>query len=620
MVNLSKNFKPTKDQIGLLNKGLTFIPTPKINLNTKKQLKIDLQDYHRRLLLTAFFRHRRDTEPLPFVPKATWTPTLSQVPNQIRKIIRADKYAFKTLPWDCSQNLNLGISEKRALTQLQRNNNVVIKPADKGSAAVIMDKVSYIQEAYRQLNQPQYYRALKEPLNSETAPKIKRILLKLKEEGFITRKQLIYLMGPDNPRTRLFYLLPKIHKDPKTWSVPFEMPPGRPIVSDCNSNTYATAEYIEHFLNPISTRHRSYIKDTYDFIDKIRKLELPKNSLLFTIDIDNLYTNIDTQAGLQAVKEWFNKYPDKERPDRHLLDLLEINLTQNDFEFNSQYFLQVKGTAMGKRFAPSYANIFMARWEEGALSSWPIKPLHYFRFLDDIWGVWQDSEREFQEFIDHLNCFQESIKVKYTLHQTEVSFLDTVTYKGDDFTETHKLQVRVYFKDTDTHALLHKSSFHPKHTFKGVLKSQLLRFHRISSNPEGFWIATKILFRTLRKRGYSRPFLRACLKNFLKGNEQKGRTPVESEQLIPLVSTYSSCSVMLNRRVKENFAKFTTQQVGLDKHRVISAYKRNKNLKDLLVKSKLAPVKVHKPDKAAILEFQPKPYITNPKSKHEVGS
>ncbi|KAK3519623.1 hypothetical protein QTP86_017547, partial [Hemibagrus guttatus] len=57
---------------------------------------------------------------------------------------------------------------------------------------------------------------------------------------------------------------------------------------------------------------------------------------------------------------------------------------------------QVKGTAMGKRFAPSYANIFMAKWEEEALSAWPIKPLHYFRFLDDIWGVWKESEKEFK--------------------------------------------------------------------------------------------------------------------------------------------------------------------------------------------------------------------------------
>ncbi|KAI5093842.1 hypothetical protein C0J45_15566, partial [Silurus meridionalis] len=162
------------------------------------------------------------------------------------------------------QKRNLTIADKRALTQLQKNRNVIIKPADKGSAVVIMDRASYIQEAYRQLNQSCYYRKLDEPLFRTTGPEIRRILVRLKEDGFINQRQFTYLLGPDNPRQRLFYLLPKIHKDAKTWSIPFEMPPGRPIVSDCGSDTYATAEYIEHFLNPLSTRNPSYIKDTYD--------------------------------------------------------------------------------------------------------------------------------------------------------------------------------------------------------------------------------------------------------------------------------------------------------------------------------------------------------------------
>ena len=80
------------------------------------------------------------------------------------------------------------------------------------------------------------------------------------------------------------------------------------------------------------------------------------------------------------------KYPDPHRPDEHLLKLLEINLTKNDFEFDSKFYLQVKGTAMGKKFAPSYANIFMADWEGTALATFALKPLAYFRCLDDTLG------------------------------------------------------------------------------------------------------------------------------------------------------------------------------------------------------------------------------------------
>jgi len=60
------------------------------------------------------------------------------------------------------------------------------------------------------------------------------------------------------------------------------------------------------------------------------------------------------------------KCPDSKIPDEYILKLLEINLTKNDFEFDSKFYLQDKGTAMDKKFAPSYANIFMADWEESA--------------------------------------------------------------------------------------------------------------------------------------------------------------------------------------------------------------------------------------------------------------
>ena len=142
---------------------------------------------------------------------------------------------------------------------------------------------------------------------------------------------------------------------------------------------------------------------------------------------------------------------------------------------------------MGKKFTPAYANIFMA------LQSCPKKPLHYFRFLDDIWGVWPYSREDCDECVSALNSHNSSISLKATFNLTAVDFLDTTTYKVPDFHNTHQLDIKVFFKDTDSHALLFKSSFHPKHTFAGLIKSQLLRFHRICSREEDFYRATKVL-------------------------------------------------------------------------------------------------------------------------------
>lgn len=132
---------------------------------------------------------------------------------------------------------------------------------------------------------------------------------------------------------------------------------------DCNSESYYTAKFIEHFLGPISQKHNSYLRDACDFISKTKDLVVPSNSFLFTMDIDSLYTNIETQAGIAAVRDCMNKHPDLKRPDDFILKLLEINLTKNDFKFNSKSTIcKQRGTAIGKKFAPSYANILMAHW------------------------------------------------------------------------------------------------------------------------------------------------------------------------------------------------------------------------------------------------------------------
>ncbi|XP_010782453.1 mitogen-activated protein kinase-binding protein 1-like [Notothenia coriiceps] len=90
---------------------------------------------------------------------------------------------------------------------------------------------------------------------------------------------------------------------------------------------------------------------------------VPNQAYLFAIDIDGLYTNINTVLGLQAVSSTFTHNPDHLRPDSHILQLLSICLNNNDFTFNNQHFLQIHGTAMGQRFAPSYANIYMSEQE-----------------------------------------------------------------------------------------------------------------------------------------------------------------------------------------------------------------------------------------------------------------
>ena len=118
------------------------------------------------------------------------------------------------------------------------------------------------------------------------------------------------------------------------------------------------------------------------------------------------------------------------------------------------------------------------------------------------------------------------------------------------------------------------------------MKSQILRFKIICTREVDFQEAVKIL---LHGRGYSRTFLRKCLKTF---QDRKER---DRGNLIPLITTYSSVSKILHGKLKDNFDNIIGNLEVIPNSKVISAYRRNVNLKDILVKAKLPSLTLRKP-------------------------
>lgn len=61
----------------------------------------------------------------------------------------------------------------------------------------------------------------------------------------------------------------------------------------------------------------------------------------------------------------------------------------------------------------------------------------------------------------------------------------------------------------------------------------------------------------------------------------------EPNRLMPLVTTYSRSYLPLHHQLKTNFKKHTSGLTQFQNCRVISAHRRNKNLRDILVRAKL---------------------------------
>ncbi len=517
IINLS-TYKLDPEEVSLLEKGLSFVPTPKLSCS---DLVAAAETFGLRLKRQTFFdkSYKSDkifTSETKFIGKSNWCPPDSRLDPEVLACIDGfvqDVSQLEVLP----ERQNLSKSEFESLQKIRKNPDLVFKKADKGSATVIMSRELYIQEGYRQLNNGLHYKKLDQLIFLETSDQISQILLQLKTEGLLTKKQFEYLKPPSNPRPRRFYMLPKIHKPVESWTVPNKMPKGRPIVSDCSSESEKVASFIDDYIKYKAQTHPAFIKDTYDFVQKIRQLDIPDGALLITMDVESMYTNIDHEKGLQAVREAFVDSKDPKLDA--ILKLLELSLKRNDFEFNNVFYLQTLGTSMGKKWAPHYADIFMAKFEKEALSKCPNPPHTYYRYLDDVFIVWTHGREAFSEFLNIFNSHQPPISFKAEIENSSINFLDTTVFKNNN--HGRPLLTKVYFKPTDTHQLLYKTSFHPKHTFRGVIKSQLFRFHKICSHKSDFEEAWLTLHESLSKRNYSKRWLRKVKLTVLHEIEQK---------------------------------------------------------------------------------------------------
>lgn len=619
-MNLS-NYPLGTTELRGLEKGLTFVPYCH-RLPIKGLLKTK-NDTIRNLKLLNYFKDKKDNvknKNKLFTYKSDWTPDdgkLSEdivarcekineittktifnyiksikvkneeLKNDLQKIITEGKFDQIDTLIDSTIRLdgrsNISRDEVKGLRELSNNTNLIIKPADKGGAIVIMNRGAYVQEAKRQLNDNTYYRRIPEPLCYKSKQEIEDILIDMYNNNYINKKQLEFLKGPTLIRERIFYLLPKIHKPQNSWPQPGKMPEGRPIISDINSETYNISIFINHYIHPLSTKHNTYIKNSFEFVNKLKNLDISDldNYLFVTGDVTALYTNMETDRSIECIKKALADNPEENRPDREIVKLLEICLRKNDFLFNNNYYLQTKGTAMGKRFSPALANIYLIEFDKVACSDFHIKPVLFVRYIDDIFFLWPSLELDtLKEYEIFLNRIIPGIKITLKHHTNKIDFLDVCIYK-----KNNQINTKIFFKETDTHQLLHKDSFHPKHTCTGILKAQMIRFKRICSNHSDYEEASKVLFKSLKNRGYSYSLLRKIKTEVwynYKGKQERVNEK-EQERILPIVVSYSdlgtNLATALKNHIRENF--------DIENNKLLTANKCQKNLGQMLIRSEM---------------------------------
>ena len=87
---------------------------------------------------------------------------------------------------------------------------------------------------------------------------------------------------------------------------------------------------------------------------------LPKNAILCTIDVVGLYLNIPYEEGLASIRKHSDNRENKQLTTDTLVELADIVLRNNYFQFLDKTFKQKQGTGIGTKFAPP---ILFCSWQ-----------------------------------------------------------------------------------------------------------------------------------------------------------------------------------------------------------------------------------------------------------------
>lgn len=273
-----------------------------------------------------------------------------------------------------------------------------------------------------------------------------------------------------NPKMPRLYGLPKVHK------------PGnkmRPIVSNIDSPTYKIAKWLVSEFNKLKTPNGLYVKNTYDFVDRIKDLHLQKDEVLVSFDVISLYPNIPIPEALQTIDEWLDSCDISDEKAATYSNLTKMCMEQNAFIFNKNIYKLTHGTSMGNPLSCFVSNVFMGAMEYALLQKQKL-PRIWLRYVDDIFAVLKPED--INPTLDIINSQYNSIKFTVEIeNNNRIPFLDL------NLTRTNnRIDINIYRKPTNTNRYITNDSYSTNAHKMAVFNSLIYRMCKLPLSPNNF--------------------------------------------------------------------------------------------------------------------------------------
>ena len=166
-------------------------------------------------------------------------------------------------------------------------------------------------------------------------------------------------------------------------------------------------------------RKKSYIKDSADFVNKIKSLQnILQGAILVTADVVGLYPSIPHDAGSKDLRKALDNRGNKHIPTEKLLKMAEFVLNNSYFQFNGKVKKQLSGTVITMPvFLWINLRVIFQKSQE-------LNPLLWQSYIDAVFFIWTHGEEKFASFTNDLNNCNPNIKFTHESNREQIPFSD----------------------------------------------------------------------------------------------------------------------------------------------------------------------------------------------------
>jgi hypothetical protein len=184
----------------------------------------------------------------------------------------------------------------------------------------------------------------------------------------------------------------------------------------CTSPGYKLGKYLNTLLNNALILPYIYnVQKSHNLTQLLQHIEIDENTKLCSFDIENMYTNIPTLELKNIIKNIIDQNHNMSNAENDkLLNLLNLILEQNYFQFKNQLYKQNDRLAMGAPTSAILAETFIQYLEHTIIYQILRKHqiIDYYRYVDDILIIYNVQHTN---TLDKFNNIHQ--KIKFTMEQ-----------------------------------------------------------------------------------------------------------------------------------------------------------------------------------------------------------